>query len=101
LTDALPSIAAPACDPFAVPRFGNGMKFRFDQVRNAWVVLGPERMFVPDEHATEVLKLVDGSRTVGAIAATLAEKFNASATVIEADIWPMLQDLQARGAVRL
>jgi pyrroloquinoline quinone biosynthesis protein D len=93
--------ACPACDSQAVPRFGNGMKFRFDQVRNAWVVLGPERMFVPDDHAVEVLKLVDGTRTVAAIAATLAEKFDAPAAVIEADIWPMLQDLTARGAVRL
>jgi pyrroloquinoline quinone biosynthesis protein D len=100
MTDASPADAPPH-DGQAIPRFGNGMKFRFDQVRNAWVVLGPERMFVPDEHAAEVLKLVDGTRTVAAIAATLAEKFNAPAAVIEADIWPMLQDLKTRGAVRL
>ena len=43
-----------------VPRMGVGMKLRFDTVRGGWVVLGPERLFLPDEHALEVLKLVDG-----------------------------------------
>ena len=84
-----------------VPRLGVGTKLRFDSVRNAWVVLGPERLFVPDEHAVEVLKLVDGTRSVAAIAALLAERFAAPADVIEADILPMLTDLAARGAVRL
>jgi pyrroloquinoline quinone biosynthesis protein D len=77
------------------------MKLRFDQVRNAWVVLGPERMFVPDEHALEVLRLIDGSRSVTDIATELATRFNAPAEAIEADIHPMLTDLAARGAVRL
>lgn len=85
----------------AVPLLAPGNKFRFDAVRQAWVVLGPERLFLPDEHAVEVLKLVDGARSVGAIAAELAGRFAAPAEVIAADIWPMLQDLAARGAVRL
>jgi pyrroloquinoline quinone biosynthesis protein D len=88
-------------DSAKVPRLGTGMKLRFDQVRGAWVVLGPERLFLPDEHAVEVLQLVDGTRSVAAIAALLAEKFTAPADIIEADIWPMLQDLATRGAVRL
>ena len=87
-------------DPAAVPRLGPGMKFRHDAVRNAWVILGPERLFVPDEHAVAVLKLVDGSRSVGAIAEALAAAYDAPADVIEADIWPMLEDLAASGAVR-
>ncbi|HTZ71329.1 MAG TPA: pyrroloquinoline quinone biosynthesis peptide chaperone PqqD [Acetobacteraceae bacterium] len=95
------SASASTIDPAAVPRLGTGMKLRFDQVRGAWVVLGPERLFLPDEHAVEVLKLVDGTRSVAAIAAALAEKFAAPAEVIEADIGPMLRDLQTRGAIRL
>jgi pyrroloquinoline quinone biosynthesis protein D len=84
-----------------VPRLGVGMKLRFDAVRGVWVVLGPERLFLPDEHALEVLKLVDGCRTVADIAMILAAKFKATATEIEADVLPMLQDLAAKGAVRL
>jgi len=55
-----------------VPRFAAGMKFRFDTVRERWVVLGPERLFLPDEHAVEILKLVDGQRSLGDIADALA-----------------------------
>ncbi len=92
---------APATgDRAAIPRFGAGMKFRHDPVRQAWVILGPERLFLPDEHAVQVLKLVDGTRSVGEIAASLAETYDAPTAVIEADLWPMLQDLAASGAVR-
>jgi pyrroloquinoline quinone biosynthesis protein D len=85
----------------AVPRLGNGHKFRFDQVRDAWVLLGPERLFLPDEHAVEILKLVDGVRSVEAIAADLATRFAAPVEAIRADVEAMLADLAARGAVRL
>ena len=88
-------------DEAAIPRFGVGMKFRFDQTRAAWVILGPERLFLPDEHAVEVLKLIDGARSVAAIATDLAARFDAPVATITADIWPMLQTLAASGAVRL
>ncbi len=91
--------SGPSLSP--VPRLGVGMKLRFDAVRNASVILGPERLFQLDDHALEVLKLVDGSRTVADIAMILAAKFDAPAELIEADVLPMLQDLAARGAVRL
>ena len=83
------------------PRLGLGHKFRFDQVRGAWVLLGPERLFVPDEHAVEVLKLVDGVRTVDGIVTDLASRYDAPPDAIRADVDAMLADLSARGAVRL
>ena len=58
----------------AVPSFGAGVKFRFDKVRDAWVVLAPERLFLPDEQGVEVLKLVDGARSILAIAGDLAAR---------------------------
>jgi pyrroloquinoline quinone biosynthesis protein D len=85
----------------AVPRLRNGHKFRFDQVRNAWVLLGPERLFLPDEHAVEVLKLVDGARTVAGIVADLAARYDAPVPAIAADVATMLADLAARGALTL
>ena len=85
----------------AVPHLAPGHKFRLDQVRGAWVLLGPERMFVPDTHAAEVLRLVDGTRDVDAIVADLAARYDAPADAIRADVDAMLADLSARGAVRL
>jgi len=84
-----------------VPQLGRGHKFRFDDVRKSWVLLGPERLFMPDEHAVEVLKLIDGKRDTDAIVADLAARFNAPAEAIRADVDAMLADLAARGAVKL
>lgn len=84
-----------------VPRFGAGVKFRFDKVRDAWILLAPERLFMPDEHAVEILKLVDGERTLGAIADALAARFEAPRDVIMTDVAALLRDLADKGALRL
>ncbi len=86
-------------DASAVPSFRRGVRLREDAARGRWVVLAPERAFVPDDVALEVLKLVDGARSMGDIAAILAERFAAPREVIEADVIEMLRDLAERGVV--
>jgi len=81
------------------PRFAPGVRLHEDKARGRWIVLAPELMFIPDEIALEVLRLVDGVRDEAAIVAALAEKFAAPPEVIAADVRVMLDDLQARGAV--
>lgn len=88
-------------DDSTVPKFAAGTKLRFDQVRNAWVVLAPERLFLPDEQAVEILKLVDGVRSLGQIVDDLAARFNAAREVIGGDVADMLRDLAEKGAIRL
>lgn len=85
----------------AVPRFGAGVKFRFDQVRDSWVLLAPERLFQPDETAVEILKLIDGVSSVGAIANGLAALYEAPRDLIITDVAALLQDLADKGVVRL
>ena len=85
----------------AVPAFNRGFRLRHDQVRGAWVVLAPERLFLLDEPAVEVLKLVDGARSVPAIVDELAGKYDAPRELIAADVQAMLQDLVDKGAIRL
>ncbi len=82
-----------------VPAFKRGVKFRFDTVRDAWAVLAPERMFVPDEHAAAVLKLVDGVRSLGGIADELASIYDAPREVILPDVAALLQDLAGKGVL--
>ncbi len=86
-------------DEQRIPAFRRGVKFRFDTVRGTWSVLAPERMFVPDEHAVEVLKLVDGARTLGAITDDLAARFDAPREVIMPDVAVMLDDLSDKGVL--
>ena len=83
----------------AVPRFARGVRLREDAARGRWVVLAPERAFVPDDVALEVLKLVDGARSVSGIADVLAARFHAPRETIEADIGEMLRDLAECGVV--
>jgi pyrroloquinoline quinone biosynthesis protein D len=84
----------------AVPRFAPGMRLRQDAARdNRWVVLGPERMFVPDEIALEILRLIDGARSLGAIADDLATRFQAPRAEIAADVTALLDELAAKGVI--
>lgn len=86
-------------DEHSVPTFPPGVKLRFDKVRDAWVLLAPERMFALDEAGTEILKLADGVLTVGAIADNLAARFHTPREVILADVLAYLQALVQRGAM--
>jgi len=84
-----------------VPAFNRGFRLRHDAVRDAWVVLAPERLLLLDQIGAAVLQLVDGVRTVPDIVAALAVQFDAPATQIAGDVDTMLRDLQQQGAIRL
>ena len=72
-------------------------KLRFDETRQRWVILAPERVLAPDEIAVEVLKLCDGVRSVEAMIDLLAEKYTADRDAISTDVMAMLQDLADKG----
>ena len=83
----------------AVPRLPRGVRLHFDKVRQAHVLLAPERAFNIGDTAVMVLKLVDGSRTIASIAAELAAQFDVDPAVIERDIIVMLGDLRGKRVV--
>jgi pyrroloquinoline quinone biosynthesis protein D len=72
-------------------------KLKFDETRQVWVILAPERVLAPDEIAVEVLKLCDGVVSVGQIVDQLAEKYAAPREAILTDVVVMLQDLAHKG----
>lgn len=83
-------------DGGAALRFPPHVKFRFDERRQAWIVLSPERLFLPDAQAAEILHLIDGERTVDMIVDRLAGTFDAPRDEIAADVIAMLQELVAK-----
>ena len=91
---------APRINGDAVLRFAPHARFRFDKVRQAWIVLAPERLLLPDEHAVEILRLIDGARDVDVIIDELAGRFEAPRDVIAGDVLPMLQDLVDKKVLR-
>lgn len=86
-------------DPESRLRLARGARLRHDAARDRWVVLAPERMFIPDPTALEVLRLLDGTRSVARIAEELATRYAAPREVIEADILPLLQELSDKGVI--
>jgi pyrroloquinoline quinone biosynthesis protein D len=72
-------------------------KLKFDETRQVWVILAPERVLAPDEIAVEVLRLCDGLRSVEGIIDQLAVKYTAERGAISADVIAMLQDLADKG----
>lgn len=85
----------------SVPALPRGVKLRFDQARDAWVLLAPERVLMPDSIAVEILKRCDGKASVAAIVDDLATTFSAERAQIEIDVTAFLQDLADKGMVAL
>jgi len=72
-------------------------RLKFDETRQVWVILAPERVLAPDEIAVEVLQLCDGVRSVSDMVDQLAQKYAAPREAIGADVIAMLQDLADKG----
>jgi pyrroloquinoline quinone biosynthesis protein D len=72
-------------------------RLKFDETRQVWVILAPERVLAPDEIAVEVLQLCDGARCVADMVDQLAIKYAADRDAIATDVIAMLQDLADKG----
>ena len=77
----------------SVPALPRGVRLHFDKQREQWVILAPERLFVLDQVAHEVLKRCDGQVSVAEIVDDLAAAFSAPREVILKDVCVLLQDL--------
>ncbi|KRE15789.1 pyrroloquinoline quinone biosynthesis protein PqqD [Bosea sp. Root381] len=84
-----------------VPSLPRGVRLRFDESRGQWFLLGPERVFEPDEIAVEILQRIDGARSIEAIAKELAATFEADAGEITADVAAFLRGLADQRMVDL
>ncbi|MGI9494166.1 MAG: pyrroloquinoline quinone biosynthesis peptide chaperone PqqD [Geminicoccaceae bacterium] len=83
----------------SVPSLPRGVKLRFDKARDTWVLLAPERVFMPDHIAIEILKRCDGEIALSDIIDDLANTFSAPRDQVAADVRAMLQDLADKGMI--
>jgi pyrroloquinoline quinone biosynthesis protein D len=86
--------------PTSRPALARHVKFTFDDVRQRWLILAPERLLTPSDTAVAVLKLCDGQTPVDQVASVLASEFEAPQQTILADIIPVLQDLADKGYLK-
>jgi pyrroloquinoline quinone biosynthesis protein D len=91
---APPNISVTEASRPILPRHA---KLRFDETRQRWVILAPERVLAPDEIAVEVLQLCDGDRRVDQMVDLLAAKYVAERAAITSNVIAMLQNLADKG----
>ncbi|MGY9047808.1 coenzyme PQQ biosynthesis protein D [Puniceibacterium antarcticum] len=82
--------------PEDVPYLPRGVRVHRDRVRDAWVLLAPERAITLDAIGHAILSEIDGARSFGEITAALAAKYNAPAEDIAKDSAGFLGALQDR-----
>jgi coenzyme PQQ biosynthesis protein PqqD len=85
----------------AVPALARGVRLRFDKARDAWVLLAPEKVLMPDQVAVEILKRCDGKASVTQIVQDLVLAFSADRDQVAADVRSFLQGLADKGLLAL
>ncbi len=85
----------------SVPRLARGTRLQFDNHRDQWIVQAPERLFVLDPIALEIVQRCDGVASVTAIVDELAGKYDAPRDVILRDVNTLLQDFADKGVMSL
>jgi pyrroloquinoline quinone biosynthesis protein D len=83
----------------SVPYLPRGVRLKFDKPRDQWVLLAPERMFVLDEIALEIVKCCDGEATVATIVDDLSTRFEAPRDAVAKDVLVLLQDFADKGVM--
>jgi coenzyme PQQ biosynthesis protein PqqD len=93
-----------ALTPTSAPSLWRFARVEFDAVRNRPVLLYPEGAVLLNETGAEILKLLDGRRTLADIAEALKARYGAedSASVEEIlkDVTEYLEGLVARELIR-
>lgn len=84
-------------DEASKPVLPRHARLKFDETRQVWVILAPERVLAPDDIAVEILQLCDGVRNVADIIDLLVAKYTAPRDAIAVDVIAMLQDLADKG----
>ena len=85
----------------SVPRLVRGTRLQFDKHRDQWIVQAPERLFVLDAIALEIVQRCDGVAAVHAIVDELAGKYSAPRELILRDVNTVLQDFADKGIMSL
>lgn len=79
--------------PAAIPVLPRGVRIRFDRVRGAQVLLGPETALMLDQVGAAVLGEVDGARSIAEISDVLAQRYGAPVDQVAADVADFLRGL--------
>ena len=94
-------MAHSALSPAAIPLIPRGVRLHHDRVRDAWVLLAPERTLQLDPIGLAILREIDGKASLSKITETLAAKYNAPPEQISGDIGGFITGLMMRRILEL
>ena len=80
-------------DLAARPKLAPGVRLKYDDTRQCWIVLAPERVLMPDETALDVLQRCDGATSIDALVDDLVTVYGAERAEIVADVTELLSGL--------
>ena len=92
--------AAPSILPDARPRLPRGVRLEHKEV-HGWVLQAPERTFIADQIAVEIVRRCTGEASFAAIVDDLAATFAAPRDRIEADVATLLRGLADKKLLEL
>ncbi len=72
------------------------MRLKNDDMRDQWMILAPERVLKLDPVAAEIMKLVDGARTIEIIVDDLSSRFEIEREQVSSDVRAFLAQLAAK-----
>lgn len=81
------------------PRMTSHYRLQWEEVQKSWVLLYPEGMVKLNGSAAEIMRLIDGVKTVQNLIDDLENKFQA--TNLKPDVLSFLGIAQAQGWVKL
>jgi pyrroloquinoline quinone biosynthesis protein D len=84
----------------SMPSLPRHVRIQYDPVRQAYAVLGPEKVFWPNEISLDILRKCDGARPVSEIVAELAAEYEADEEDVAADVIEFLQEWSDKLLVR-
>ena len=89
-----------ALDACSTPRFLPGVRLHYDQTRDQWVILAPERVIELDDIAHAIVQRCNGERSIATIVAELAGEFDATPDEVGSDVQALIDDLIGKRILR-
>jgi pyrroloquinoline quinone biosynthesis protein D len=88
-------------DPAIRPALVRMARLRWDEQMGSDMLIAPERGLLLDAVAAQIVKLCDGSRTVGEILDVLAAQYEGAGSDVASDLECFLLELARRGLMKL
>ena len=86
----------PTLTPEMRPRLPRGVRLKFDEARQGWVLLAPERVIKCNESSVEIIKRCSGSAPIGSIVDDLTTVFSADRGDVERDVMALVKQLAGK-----